>query len=47
MVIEDGRLRAPDALHFVAARRAGASLATLDINQARAAESFGVALFRP
>lgn len=45
LIVQDGGLRAPDALHIVIARRNGASLATFDTNQARAAAAARVAIF--
>lgn len=47
LIIEDGLLRAPDALHLAIAQRIGARLATFDANLARAAEAVGVEVVRP
>ena len=47
LIIEDGLLRAPDALHLAIAQRIGAQLATFDANLARAAEAVGVEVLRP
>ncbi|MBU1345497.1 MAG: type II toxin-antitoxin system VapC family toxin [Alphaproteobacteria bacterium] len=45
LIIIDGGVRAPDALHIVAAQRVGASLATFDVDQARAARAVGVSVY--
>ena len=45
LIIADGGVRAPDALHIVAAQRVGASLATFDPDQARAARAIGVSTY--
>lgn len=45
LIVEDGAIRAPDALHIVAAQRLGASLATFDDDQARAARVLGVPIY--
>ena len=47
LIIEDGLLRAPDALHLAIAQRIGAQLATFDANLARAAEAVGVPVLQP
>ncbi|MGV3578855.1 type II toxin-antitoxin system VapC family toxin [Brevundimonas sp.] len=47
LIIADGAIRAPDALHIVAARRMGAVLGTFDEHQARVAMKAGVEVFRP
>lgn len=47
LIVRDGRLRAPDALHIVAARRIGAALATFDVNQVRAAQAAGLDVIVP
>ena len=47
LIIEDGMLRAPDALHLAIAQRIGAQLATFDANLARAAEAVGVPVVKP
>lgn len=45
LIAADGGVRAPDALHIVVARRLGASLATFDVDQARAAKVAGVEVY--
>ena len=45
LVIADGLIRAPDALHIIVAQRLGASLATFDIDQMRAAKAAGVEIY--
>ncbi|KQS57184.1 hypothetical protein ASG17_00085 [Brevundimonas sp. Leaf363] len=47
LIIENGLLRAPDALHLAIAQRIGAQLATFDTNLVRAAEAVGVPVMRP
>lgn len=47
LIIADGAISAPDALHIVAARRMGAVLGTFDEHQARVAMKAGVEVFRP
>lgn len=47
LIVEDGLLRAPDALHLAIAQRLGARLATFDTNLARAAEAIGVEVVHP
>jgi predicted nucleic acid-binding protein len=47
LIIDNGRLRAPDALHIAVAARIGAELATFDRNLARAAEAAGVPVLQP
>jgi hypothetical protein len=42
LIVADGRLRAPDALHIAVAQRIDATLATFDANLARAAREAGV-----
>lgn len=42
ILIQDGVLKAPDALHLAVAERLGAALATFDIILNRAAESLGI-----
>jgi len=45
LIVLDGRLRAPDALHLVVARRLQAAMCTFDQNLARAAEEAGLQVF--
>lgn len=45
LIVADGGVRAPDALHIVAAQRLGAGLATFDLDQARAARALGVVVY--
>lgn len=45
LVIADGLIRAPDALHIIIAQRLGASLATFDVDQMRAAKAAGVEIY--
>lgn len=45
LIVADNGVRAPDALHIVAAHRLGASLATFDLDQARAARALGVVVY--
>lgn len=42
LIFADGVVRAPEALHIVAPQRPGASLATFDLDQARAARAVGI-----
>ena len=44
LLVQDRTLRSPDALHLAVAMRLGTALATFDVNQARAAERFGLAV---
>lgn len=45
LIVADGRLRAPDALHIAVVQRLGATLATFDTNLARAAREVGIEVF--
>lgn len=47
LVILDGRVRAPDALHLVLARRLEAAMATFDMNLLRAAGDAGLRIATP
>ncbi len=42
MVVRDGGLKAPDALHLAIAERLGCVLATFDVPLDRAARNFGI-----
>lgn len=45
LVITDGMIRAPDALHVIVAQRLGAALATFDLGQTRTARAAGVEIY--